>query len=878
MEELKKFFNKHTSKFIFIFLASLFLSFTYSIRDELKLGNNDGTVTIVAETEKSEDSFGYNQILADITVNGLSIKETDIIENDWNFSSLDVVEPSYSTSGQKNEELKIKVSESVKTVSFHYAKNVNGGKLKVYIGEELMTTIDSYSKNAEQEFVTIVAPSYYGISYDNVFWYLLILFFALVVFLFSKFEIYKNYTRKDCLKFGLTSLGTAVLLHLTSQFLSEDYINFFSLSYYPQDKIYIPVLLAIFFSQLSIVTLRYFVQKEGESYGLRRDWNNTFQKLLYVPKTITEKIFSYLFYILALVSPLFSYFLLQNTYSRIGNVHTTSHIYNLILVYVIFFLIAWISTSLRFSIVFIIAAGLIFGILNKVMIDVRDAPLMYYNLFQIQDGLNVAGKVDVIFTQRIFQSIILGCIFLSFATFLPVREWGIGWKKRFILSSLGILATIISLPYISRTVYQSANIKLSYWRIDSTYSKNGFPLSFISYYEDAKIAQPAGYNRDYVEEILKANPVQEGSVSEQLPNIVLIQNESQTDFTNLPNLQLTSDPLRFQHSLNENTIKGELVVSSFGGGTANTEYEILTSNSLVLLSPSVFPYQQLIRSEQNSLVNYLDKLGYSSAAMHPQPANNYNRKNVYNYFGFDTSYFLNSEPDILGLFSLSYERNFISDRSLFEGITNLYQNKEAGKPLFNFVVTMQGHGGYIDPNYPTEVEVVSNQQDAFVAENEFFTSLKKTDEAFENLITFFKNYSEPTIVIMYGDHQPSLSETFYDTYLDSENPSAKYRTPFVIWSNFDLPEASGLTMSPNYLVPYLMEMLSGTNHSLPLSSYYQFLNETRQEVPVVTTWGYVQNGEFITEPENLPNLLEEYRMVEYNNVIDEKKLTEYFMP
>ena len=220
MEELKNFFNKHTSKFIFIFLASLLLSFTYSIRDELKLGNNDGTVTIVAETEKSEDSFGYNQILADITVNGLSIKETDIIESDWNFSSLDVVEPSYSTSGQKNEELKIKVSESVKTVSFHYAKNVNGGKLKVYIGEELMTTIDSYSKNAEQEFVTIVAPSYYGISYDNVFWYLLILFFALVVFLFSKFEIYKNYTRKDCLKFGLTSLGTAVLLHLTSQFLS----------------------------------------------------------------------------------------------------------------------------------------------------------------------------------------------------------------------------------------------------------------------------------------------------------------------------------------------------------------------------------------------------------------------------------------------------------------------------------------------------------------------------------------------------------------------------------------------------------------------------------------------------------------------------------
>ena len=52
-----------------------------------------------------------------------------------------------------------------------------------------------------------------------------------------------------------------------------------------------------------------------------------------------------------------------------------------------------------------------------------------------------------------------------------------------------------------------------------------------------------------------------------------------------------------------------------------------------------------------------------------------------------------------------------------------------------------------------------------------------------------KNYKEPTIVLMYGDHQPSLSDAFYDSYMDTTDPSAKYKTPFLIWSNFTLPKA-----------------------------------------------------------------------------------------
>ena len=877
-------FKKYSNHLIFIVLIGLLIGFGFSIKEELKVGNNDGTLRIQAEYDKAEKSSGYTQKIHDITVNGISIKEDDVVKNDWDYSALDIVEPYYNTGGLNQEELVIKVSEPIKTISFYYSENIHRGKFSVYIGDHLVSKIDAYSSDAETKFVTFTTPSYYGVSWGNVLWYLMLICFALVSFLFSYFHIYKEFGKKDLIKLALTSLGTSLLLYLTSQFLSENYVNIFSLSFYPRYKIFISVILAIFFTQISVITLRYFISKNTWEKDEVDDSSEVSDSIPFknrlgkFSKGLYDRILYHLIYLLGLISPLFSYFLLQNSYSRIGNLNPTSHLYNLMVMYILFLLIVWISTSLRFSIVLIIAIGLVIGILNKIMIDVRDAPLMYYNLFQIQDGLNVANKVDFEFTQRIFQSVILGCIFLSFATFLPMKYKKTDWKKRIIISIVGIAVSVFSIPMISKSIYETAQIKLSYWRIDSTYSKNGFPLSFISYYEDSKIVKPSGYSSEKVEEILSAYPAQEEVASSQPPNIIVIQNESQADFSQLPNLNLTQDPLSFQHSLDENTVKGEIVVSSFGGGTANTEYEILTSNSLALLSSSVFPYQQLIRSERNSLVSYLDTLGYSSIAMHPQPANNYNRKNVYNYFGFDKSYFSDSEPTIFTLFDLQYERNFVSDKSLFQGIMNLYQNKEEGKPLFNFVVTMQGHGGYIDPGYPTDVQVVSQEGRTFAAENEYFTSIRKTDQAFEQLITFLKNYKEPTIVLMYGDHQPSLSDAFYDSYMDASDPSAKYKTPFLIWSNFTLPKVENTIMSPNYMVPYLMEILSQSEHPLPISSYYQFLNATRKEVPIMTTWGYWQDDQYVTQPQKLLDLLSDYHKVEYNNVVDFNTLSQYFVP
>ena len=272
--------------------------------------------------------------------------------------------------------------------------------------------------------------------------------------------------------------------------------------------------------------------------------------------------------------------------------------------------------------------------------------------------------------------------------------------------------------------------------------------------------------------------------SKKLPNIIIIQNESQADFTNLPGIELSEDPLAFQHALNQRHSHGEVNASVYGGGTAITKYEVLTGNTTASLLKGIFPYQQLISKPHNSVVTTLKAQGYHTIAIHPYYEANYRRNVVYPLLGFDESYFLDGSRTIYEFMEPEYERYFTSDKSLFEGIANLYDTKGTS-PLFTFVVTMQGHGGYKDKTYPTEI-TLNMPREQSLSERVYFTSLKKSDEAFKDLIEYFREFDEPTVIVMYGDHHPALSESFNEKFIDKEDKGSLYRTPYIIWTNFEL--------------------------------------------------------------------------------------------
>ena len=155
----------------------------------------------------------------------------------------------------------------------------------------------------------------------------------------------------------------------------------------------------------------------------------------------------------------------------------------------------------------------------------------------------------------------------------------------------------------------------------------------------------------------------------------------------------------------------------------------------------------------------------------------------------------------------TFEHGYVSDQSDFEQIIWELEHKEEGKPLFLFNVTIQNHGGYTVPDYPAQVTVADAPGEYPMAE-QYLTLAGKTDAAFRALVEYLRVFDEPTIVIMFGDHQPSVEQGFLDLaygvtqeQMTMEQYMGKYYVPFVIWANYPLPGTGPETTSLNFLGP-----------------------------------------------------------------------------
>ena len=74
--------------------------------------------------------------------------------------------------------------------------------------------------------------------------------------------------------------------------------------------------------------------------------------------------------------------------------------------------------------------------------------------------------------------------------------------------------------------------------------------------------------------------------------------ESFWDPTKATNLSFSEDPVPNLHHYIENFPGGPTISPTFGGNTANVEFEALTSYSMSLLKPGSIPYQQVITNKK----------------------------------------------------------------------------------------------------------------------------------------------------------------------------------------------------------------------------------------------------------------------------------------
>ncbi|MDE6701458.1 MAG: sulfatase-like hydrolase/transferase, partial [Acetatifactor sp.] len=150
--------------------------------------------------------------------------------------------------------------------------------------------------------------------------------------------------------------------------------------------------------------------------------------------------------------------------------------------------------------------------------------------------------------------------------------------------------------------------------------------------------------------------------------------------------------------------------------------------------------------------------------------------------------------------------------------------------------------------------------------------VKISDDAFADLVHYFEEQDEKVIICMFGDHQPWIFDLIVDANLAdgsgaSQEIMSKYKTPFVIWANYDIEEAQDMDISMNYLGGLLMRTAG-----VPLSPYFRFLEQERAEYPIVTVNGYVDSAGTYFGWGSRENEFSEYQMLQYNYLFDDEKV------
>jgi len=442
------------------------------------------------------------------------------------------------------------------------------------------------------------------------------------------------------------------------------------------------------------------------------------------------------------------------------------------------------------------------------------------------------------------------------------------------------LLTICAIGVVSILFY-AGNLKTYHWAREGAYF-NGYVLDFISKFKEISPPMPDHYSSELIDKLADQyaidNDTETQTEPSDHPHIFVIMDEAFSDLSVAGDFSTNMEVMPFISSLKEDVITGRALVSVYGGNTANSEYEFLTGNSMAWLSPNVVPYQQYIQSPTYSMVSYLMQFyNYKCVAMHPFHASGWNRPAAYEYLGFDECHFVEDFPHE------NYVRQYISDQEMFEYLIETYEAQK-DNPLFIFGVTMQNHGGYTyaGENYNKSI-VLNDLGDEYSEVEQYLSLIHETDKAVENLITYFQSADDDVVIVFFGDHQPRIDDSFYETISGTsantlDEQQKRYEVPFFIWANYDIEEEYLDCVSLNYLSSYVYNAADIT-----LPSYNKFLHEMEEVIPAVNANGFfsLSAGHFLpfeeADEEEL-RWLELYQILQYNSTFDKKHRSESFFP
>ena len=416
------------------------------------------------------------------------------------------------------------------------------------------------------------------------------------------------------------------------------------------------------------------------------------------------------------------------------------------------------------------------GIINGVLLSTRVTPFTGPDLHMITDAFEIADRyLPPFFFWVVVVLAVLAALALILLFIKGPRYKG---KLRYKVNIPLIIVGVLAFAGTTKLALEKRVLSNYFGNIAFAYEDYGYPYCLATTIFNTGIGCPRDYSEEAVEKIVES----EDSLPEtgdSRPNILFLQLESFFDPTLVNYLNVSEDPIPNFRKLMEEYSSGYYKVPSVGAGTANTEFESITGMSMHYFGPGEYPYKGILEEETCESAAYvLKNLGYGTHAIHNNEANFYGRKRVFANLGFDTftsSEYMSEQDD-------TNPNDWIRYRNLTKYILQAMESTEG--PDYVYTISVQGHGDYPEEPVLEDPKITVSGSSTEEQNNKweyYCNQIYEMDQFIGELTNALSQLDEDVILVMYGDHLPTMDLTVTDLknrYL--------FQTQYVIWDNMGL--------------------------------------------------------------------------------------------
>ena len=460
---------------------------------------------------------------------------------------------------------------------------------------------------------------------------------------------------------------------------------------------------------------------------------------------------------------------------------------------------------------------MVLGVCNGYMLLKRVTP---FNAQDLKVATDAVSLINNYFNP--FELVILSVGIVAVVVWV-ISMWRRGGqyegKLHRVVALIGVFVCFGIYSVLTTAALDKRVISNYFGNIAFAYEDYGLPYCFMASLFNTGIDEPNDYSEETMAEISNNGEITKTETSltqEEMPNIIFIQLESYFDVEEAEFFTTSEDACPNLHKMYENFSSGYFKVPSVGAGTANTEFEVLTGMNLRYFGPGEYPFKTYVKEKPcESVATALSALGYGTHGLHNNGGNFYSRARVYNNMGFDTF----TSKEFMNILQTT-ENGWAKDDILIEHILEAMDTTEQQDLVVG--ISVQGHGDYPEEQVieNPKIKVQGIEDEALKNKWEYYVNQVYEMDAFAGkLVQAIEDRGEPTVIVFYGDHLPTMglkAEDLKSRYL--------YNTNYVIWDNIGLPKEDG-NIPAYQIVAEVFDRLG--IHSGTVFNYHQERNQTK---------------------------------------------------